>query len=158
AHRAQAVKAARAVKAWHKTIRKELGKEPGLLVEDKKYSLSIHYRETKDRAKAKAKILSVLEMLDPAPDMQPGKCVINLMIEGHAHKGMAVQQLLKTGKYPRALFVGDDITDEDVFRMQDPRIFSIRVGKRKGSLAQAYVESQSEMLRVLRMLVNVYTE
>ncbi|RZA00072.1 MAG: trehalose-phosphatase, partial [Proteobacteria bacterium] len=40
AHRAQAVKAARAVKAWHKTIRKELGKEPGLLVEDKKYSLS----------------------------------------------------------------------------------------------------------------------
>jgi trehalose 6-phosphate phosphatase len=158
AHREKARAAAAAVKAWRKTLKQELAGEAGLLIEDKKYSLTVHYRASRRRAEAEERVLSVAKALRPAAEIQPGKCVVNIMMKGAYHKGHAIRELLKNGKYRRAIFVGDDITDEDVFRLQDPRIFSIRVGKRAGSLAQAYVQSQAEMRRVLRLLLNAYTE
>ena len=158
AHRAKAKLAAAAVRKWRQALRKELGDEPGLLLEDKKYSLTVHYRGARDRDAAEKKILAAIAGLKPRANVEAGKLVANILLPGAYHKGHAIQRLLKTGKYERALFVGDDITDENVFSLQDPRIFSIRVGKRAGSRAQAYVESQAEMRRVLRLLLNVYTQ
>ena len=158
AHKGIAKEAAAAMRAWKKVLAKELAEEPGVVIEDKKYSISLHYRASRRREEALTRILEACDQLEPIARILPGKCVVNLLIPGHPHKGVALQELLKGGKYKRALFAGDDDTDEDVFRMRDPRIFSIRVGKRRGSLAQAYVNTQSEMRRVLRLLLNVYTE
>jgi trehalose 6-phosphate phosphatase len=48
----------------------------------------------------------------------------------------------------KALFAGDDETDEDVFRL-DKNIFSVLVGMRKNSRACYYLRSQQEMIRLL---------
>jgi len=49
--------------------------------------------------------------------------VENLIPRGAPHKGDALLHLLDFSGCGRALFAGDDETDEDVFRLDDPRIF-----------------------------------
>jgi trehalose 6-phosphate phosphatase len=145
--------AARQVSGWKRTLENALAEFPDLVVEDKKYSLTIHYRASGRRASRKRFLLSLAASLRPAPRILPGKCVLNLLVPGHPHKGDALRALLKEGRFRRAIFVGDDDTDEDVFRLRDPRIHSIRIGRRKSSLANAYLRNQAEMERLLQFLL-----
>ena len=156
AHRHLAKEAAQSVKAWKKELAKRLSAEKGAVLEDKKYSLTVHFRASRDRQAAEQRILAACSGLSPEARILPGKCVVNLIIPKHPHKGIALKELMRVAGFERAIFAGDDDTDEDVFRMRDPRILSIRVGKKRGSLAQAYVESQAEMRRVLKMILAAY--
>jgi trehalose 6-phosphate phosphatase len=52
-----------------------------------------------------------------------------------------------------ALYVGDDVTDEDVFALRDARILTVRIGKKKGSSARYFLKRQAELAEVLRLLV-----
>jgi len=53
---------------------------------------------------------------------------------------------------PKGFFVGDDETDEDVFRLDHESIFTVRVGGKTGSLARFcfYLRNQQEIARLLR--------
>lgn len=141
------------VAKWVAALTENLPAIAGTELEDKRYSLTLHYREAKRPAKTRAALLSAAEALKPAPHILPGKKVLNLLTPGHTNKGLALQALLKAHEFEKALFVGDDDTDEDVFRLQDPRIFSLRVGIRRGSLAQAYLKDQKEVAVLLTMLL-----
>lgn len=55
----------------------------------------------------------------------------------------------------RAIFVGDDITDEDVFRLTNPAIVGIRVGRGEESQADYYLQGQHEMIRLLHEMIAV---
>jgi len=55
----------------------------------------------------------------------------------------------------RALFAGDDETDEDLFRLDDPRIFSVCVGLDRPTAARYALEGQQEMALLLRELVTI---
>jgi trehalose-6-phosphatase len=50
------------------------------------------------------------------------------------------------------IYVGDDTTDEDAFKALQDGI-TIRVGEKKESAAQYFVESQTEVVRLLEMLL-----
>jgi len=125
----------------------------GAELENKKYSLTLHYREAKKPAAARRKLLHAASALKPSPEILPGKKVLNLLAPGHSNKGVALQALIKAHGFEKAIFVGDDDTDEDVFRLRDPRIFSVRVGAKKGSAAQAYLKDQGEAEALLSMLL-----
>jgi len=49
----------------------------------------------------------------------------------------------------KSLFVGDDETDEDVFRLKDENIFTVRVGINPLSNALVYIRGQHEIVRLL---------
>jgi trehalose 6-phosphate phosphatase len=51
------------------------------------------------------------------------------------------------------MYIGDDITDEDVFRMRIPEVLSIRVGRKRKSAAEMYLKNQAEVVRLVRRLV-----
>ena len=53
----------------------------------------------------------------------------------------------------RAIFVGDDVTDEDVFRLRNPAVLGIRVGSAPESVAGYYLHGQYEIVRLLREMV-----
>jgi alpha,alpha-trehalase len=93
----------------------------GVLVEDKQYSLSVHYRLV-----APAQVGTVEAAVDAALDRHPrlqkrlGKKVFELRPRLDWDKGKAVRWLLQIIGHGRQgmlpLYIGDDVTDEDAFR------------------------------------------
>jgi len=94
----------------------ELG--PGILVEDKGYSLALHYRLAPEKGAAvlasAAQICAGLP--DEAVEILPGKQVVDVKPAG-IDKGNAVAELMQAppfaGRTP--IFIGDDTTDVPVF-------------------------------------------
>jgi trehalose 6-phosphate phosphatase len=52
-----------------------------------------------------------------------------------------------------ALYVGDDVTDEDVFRLRRNDLLSVRVEPEPGSAAPYFIEHRQEMPALLQALI-----
>lgn len=137
--------------AWRKQL---LGWLPdiadGIVLEDKTYSLSLHYRNAVRRDEAYGRIMDAIWTLVPAPERIPGKFVENIIPQGAPRKGRALLEVMRCLNAPRALFVGDDDTDEDVFCLRYERIFGIRVGAAPSTVAEYYLKEQEEVGVLLR--------
>ncbi|BCA55300.1 putative Trehalose-phosphatase [Nitrospira sp. KM1] len=123
-------------------------------VEDKRYSLTLHFRDAAEPAKVQLAILGLVQQLTPAPRIITGKWSVNLLPPGHATKGSATLALTKQLKRDGLFFVGDDETDESVFSLKTGIIMGVRVGRAAESHAKFYVKHQSEVEEVLRFLVH----
>jgi trehalose 6-phosphate phosphatase len=154
---AEALRQARAIcKAWMRQIQGHAGplfEQIGITVEDKTYSLAIHYRTARRKAATRRAIERLLPLLSPPPRVVPGKAVRNLVPSDAPHKGTALLDLLKHQGCTAALYIGDDETDEDVFRLEDPRLTTVRVGSSRSSHAQFYVKRQREVSGTIVYLV-----
>jgi len=148
-------RARRRCREW-KRVLLQAGLDDGIRVEDKIYSLSIHYRVAADKVGARRRIQDAIGRLSPAPRVVMGKAVVNLVMSNAPHKGMALRTLMKCTGSKQAFYVGDDDTDEDVFGLQDSRIFSVRVGLKNASRADHYIRRQSEIDRLLRILIRCH--
>jgi len=125
----------------------------GVVVENKSYSLSFHYRTVDQRDEARALISRIVAQLSPPPRIVLGKSVVNVMPPTASHKGTALLEYLRRLDCTTALYVGDDETDEDVFALRDHRILTVRIGKKNGSSARYFLKRQSEITEMLRLLV-----
>ena len=114
--------------------------DPAIWLEDKHYSLSLHYLQARDHPQAMAGLSGLFAQLQPVPRIIPGKCIFSLLPAGRGDKGEAVRQLMRFTHLDSALYVGDDVTDEDVFRLPDPGIFSVRVGRSDTSTARWHID------------------
>jgi len=111
------------------------GSFDGVWVEDKTWSLSLHYRQA-----ARAAVPAIVAAADDVAAAQglrvrPGKEVREVRAPVDVDKGTAVVALLDRvgGCGPRATvaYLGDDATDEDAFcalRAAVPRALTVRVG------------------------------
>ncbi len=127
----------------------------GVTVEDKTYSLAIHYRTARWKPAAKHAIRQLLPLLSPAPRVLPGKSVWNLLPPDAPHKGTALLALMTRLGCRAALYIGDDDTDEDVFALPDKRIVTVRIGLKRDSAAQFLLHRRSEITTLLQYLTNV---
>jgi trehalose 6-phosphate phosphatase len=125
----------------------------GVVVENKSYSLSFHYRTVGRRNEARALIARIASELSPPPRIVLGKSVVNVMPPPASHKGTALLEYLRRLDCTMALYVGDDETDEDVFALRDARVLTVRIGKKNGSSARYFLKRQSEITEMLRLLV-----
>jgi trehalose 6-phosphate phosphatase len=131
-----------------------LAHHQGVEIESKTYSLSVHYRRSRQRPKARLAIEHAIAELPFALRTVPGKCVINLLPQQAKTKGAALLTLRKKERADTALFFGDDDTDEDVFRLHDPgRLITVRIGQSAGSAAAYYLRQQAQIDSVLRHLI-----
>jgi len=118
----------------------------GVDVEDKAHSLAVHYRHASDRGRARREIERVLGSLPPVLRILPGKLVYDLVARAAPHKGDALARLRGEADVEAAIYVGDDETDEDVFRLpHDERLLPVRVGQRRASAARYFVRDQREL-------------
>ncbi len=146
-----------ACRAWRTVLDVRL-EEPGELdtgiwIEDKRYSLSVHYRGAVDQEKAAAALSALFEQLDPPPRVVAGKCVFNLLPQGAADKGLAMVQLLQMSGAGSAIYVGDDVTDEDVFRLHRPDLLSVRVEYFADSAAEYFIADHVDIAGLLDELI-----
>ncbi|MEO8738669.1 MAG: trehalose-phosphatase [Casimicrobiaceae bacterium] len=122
---------------------------PGVLLENKQYSLAIHYRHVANADGTRADIERLVLRLSPLPTIVHGKFVINLLPPGAPHKGDALRALLADSGAPYALYVGDDVTDEDVYALGLPNVLSICVAPAEFSKADLHLVAQDEILTLL---------
>jgi trehalose 6-phosphate phosphatase len=96
--------------------------------EEKRLSLSFHYRTADDPAAAETALRVVAERA-AAEGLRArwGRRVLELRPPIDADKGTAVRQLLAGGSLRRALYAGDDTTDLDAFRGLDGLELAVRV-------------------------------
>ncbi len=126
----------------------------GIDVEDKEYSLSVHYRRTRNHRSANMAIRRVIKTMAMPMRVVGGKCVVNVMPADAPTKGDALLALRAKSKADTALYVGDDVTDEDVFQIDEPgRLLSVRVGRSSTSSAPYYLKAQREVDTLLSRLI-----
>jgi trehalose 6-phosphate phosphatase len=143
---------------WMLQIRDDLRWEsldPGLMIEHKPTSICVHYRLLRDRLGAARRIEESLVQLDPAPLVIGGMHGINLLPPGAPTKRAALEALLRIEEKVAAIYIGDDETDEAVFRDAPPEWLTVRVGPEAGSAARFFLRHQSEMTECLHMLVRL---
>lgn len=100
-------------------IRSFAAQHQGLVFEDKGASVALHYRKAPQLARvAQAAVRDAAGPLGEAVEVQDGKMVVELKPAG-CDKGKAIAQFMQeapfAGRTP--VFIGDDVTDEDGFRV-----------------------------------------
>jgi trehalose 6-phosphate phosphatase len=128
----------------------------GIIVEDKGYSLALHYRLAPDKGEvvrtAAAKICSSVK--DVSIELLPGKLVLEVKQTGFT-KATAVRELMSCPPFAqrRPIFIGDDVTDFGVFEiLPDFDGIGIIVGRRDVPGANAYFERPADVRRWLEQI------
>jgi trehalose 6-phosphate phosphatase len=130
---------------------------PGILLEDKGYSLALHYRLAPHAEKAiYAAVALIRADLPNAPiEVLPGKCVCEIKHSGFT-KATGVHELMthEPFKGRRPLFIGDDVTDESVFAiMPDLDGLAFSVGRRAQGVA-GHFDSPDDVRQFLAHLLD----
>jgi trehalose 6-phosphate phosphatase len=138
----------------HPALETALEGVAGIDIENKRYSLAVHYRRAREKPKAREAIRRAVAGLPVPMRVIPGKLVINVVPEAAPSKGDALVALRDRTEADIAMYVGDDVTDEDVFRLDQPgRLFTVRVGRSRTSAARYYLRQQQEIDTLLAHLV-----
>lgn len=109
-----------ALESAHADLSARLRAVDGVIIENKKYSLSVHYRLVRESS-VRAIDQALDEVLGKYPALRrtAGKKVFEVRPRLDWHKGEAVRSILRMLGFDAAaavaLYVGDDTTDEDAF-------------------------------------------
>jgi trehalose 6-phosphate phosphatase len=141
------------VQDWVRRLGVSLASCPGVVIEDKTYSVTVHYRHSHRPGRALAAIRQAVRGLREARSLG-GKYAVSLVPRGAPTKGAALERARRLFVCDTAIYVGDDQTDEDVFAgARADRLLTIRVGARRDSRALYYVRNQQEIDELLRTLL-----
>lgn len=140
---------------WRSRLADDLFYLPGVEIEHKGETLSIHYRKAPDREQALRVVHAALAQLEPAPRVIGGKCVVNLLPKEAATKGEALVAAMAKLGTPRAVYFGDDLTDEEVFRQQGIDLFGIHIGAGDETAAPYHLNAQSDVLGLLHSMAGI---
>lgn len=129
----------------------------GALLEEKPHGGALHYRNVAEgrRAEAESAARAAAEGLERVV-VRPGKMVVEVSLST-ANKGVAVRQLRYGSGATGVLYIGDDVTDEDAFRVLGESDLGVSVGEPRAG-AHAEVSSPEQALELLRRLVELRSE
>lgn len=141
-------------------LEKAVGGISGARLEDKKFSISLHYRSVREKD-----LPLIFKSFDEVSkpfvrknilSVQRGKKVLELVPSAEWDKGFAALWLLQRlgeGFYP--IYIGDDLTDETAFKALRKKGFTLKVGKSEKTSARYYVENTGDVKRLLGRIVNL---
>lgn len=143
----------REVGRWQPLLEKRLSTLRGVRIEDKVFSVAVHYRQSREKRRVRAAILEAIKDLGDVRVIG-GTQVVNILPKAAPHKGIALERERKRLGCEAAIYVGDDDTDEDVFAHDQPaRLLTIRVGAKAGSAASYFIRRQADVDELLRALI-----
>lgn len=141
---------------------------PGIFIEDKTFSVSVHYRQVPEEKVAQANMLLLKEIGSYLSQsrlvLTEGKKVWEIRPPAQWDKGHTVlwlfgRLLANTGKRALPVYLGDDVTDEDAFRALRHRGITVKVTEdpRENSAAEYFLRSPDEVSEFLGRLIKVKT-
>ena len=149
-----------------KNLSNDLSSIPGILIEDKRYTIAIHYRRVPARYLDRVKkvldqnILPHIKMIK----VKTGKKVYEIQPPLSWDKGKTVSWLLRNKMWlsherKRAVvYIGDDTTDEDAFKTLKKTGITVIVGRRGKTNARYYLGQCKDVVTFLERLMHHYTQ
>ncbi|MBU1148049.1 MAG: trehalose-phosphatase [Candidatus Omnitrophica bacterium] len=140
------------------SLKKALTHIKGARVEDKGCTLSVHFRLVKPSQRMLVKkifnSITAPYVLSGRFKTSAGKMVLELRPGIEWDKGKAVLYLLKRYKRALPIYTGDDVTDEDAFRVIKKKGMSVFVGTGKKKTGAAYFLKNTRDIKkfIVRML------
>ena len=123
---------------------------PDARLEVKPASVAVHVRQVADREAAAALLADATRLVDSSLTLKPGKDVLEITLTD-ADKGTALRRLVTELGVSAAMYLGDDVTDEDGFRALHPDGLTVKIGD--GATAARYrVADTAGALALLRRL------
>ena len=145
--------ALRAVRAWRRALHERLASIDGVWIEDKRFSLTIHFRGAANARRSMRPVLRAAQSL-PGARLVEGHYGINVLPIDAPHKGTAVRALSRRARSQSILYVGDDCSDELVFASREAfDLVAVRVGRSRSSQAAYYLRDQEEIDDLLSALI-----
>ncbi|MFB9863682.1 bifunctional alpha,alpha-trehalose-phosphate synthase (UDP-forming)/trehalose-phosphatase [Rufibacter immobilis] len=144
--------------AWKQEIKPILelhvSRTPGSFIEEKDFSLVWHYRKV-DRtlAELRARELSNYLLFIAANinlQVMEGDKIVEVK-NSEVNKGVGSTRWLEQHAHDFILCIGDDRTDEDMFRVMPEDAFTIKVGSER-SLARFNLENSKQVRKLLKSL------
>ncbi len=135
----------------------------GILIQNKGLSLSVHYRLVSNKNIRMVKSIfyeaTALNLRQNEIRVRLGKMLFEAYPPVKWDKGKAVLWLLHNISFSDnaqafPIYIGDDVTDEDAFRVLENSGLTVFVGKPKKTDAQYYVKNTDEVFGFLKMLSN----
>jgi trehalose 6-phosphate phosphatase len=141
-------------------LQQAIGDIPGVLIERKRFVIAVHFRLVQADAVDRVRMVAADTVRRAASQLRLtcGKCVVELRPCLDWDKGQAVAWLLDrpaAAEQPFALYIGDDETDEDAFRMMR-RLGGVGICVGSGSRptsAQYHLDSPAQVEALLTALV-----
>jgi len=144
---------------------KELSAIKGVFIEDKGFSLSVHYRQVDKKYISKVKnivygAILLYEVRENAK-VKDGKMVVEIRPPIEWGKGKVVLWLLARQKFELSgkkqkilpVYIGDDTTDEDAFKALKDKGLAIFVGHPKKSEDTYYLNDTNEVGEFLHIVL-----
>lgn len=130
--------------------------KPGVVVEDKHYSMALHYRQVPHLGHEVRDEVSAVCARFPqtAIEILPGKSVVEVK-QPSFNKGTAVRELMQHAPFKgrRPIFIGDDVTDEAAFAvMPEFNGIGFSVGREMQGIAGMF-ETPSDVRRWIAEMV-----
>ncbi|MEW6215593.1 MAG: trehalose-phosphatase [Nitrospirota bacterium] len=141
-------------------LQKKIVNIEGAWLEDKKFTVSLHFRSVKkkDILSTKKEFYRIVTQFSENKSLSilKGKKVLELVPDTSWNKGVAalwILQRLKDKCLP--IYIGDDWTDETAFKTLRTRGVTIRIGKSKKTSANYYLKGYREVSRLLQQIQEI---
>ena len=146
-------------------LEEKLSSIKGAILEDKGLSLSIHFRMVNKKQIPQVKAIvhecAIPYLVRSKIKIKSGKMVLEIRLPLEWDKGKVVLWLLARQKFAMSerplipIYIGDDKTDEDAFKVLKNRGLTIFVGKPKPSYAQYYLKDTREVTQFLKRILDL---
>jgi trehalose 6-phosphate phosphatase len=143
------------------TLGPTLAQLDGIILENKQWTLSIHYRLADDAVVPRLRTLVAEAAARNGLLVTQGKRVLEIRPPANVDKGTAIRRLAeRLGAFAAdasVLFAGDDVTDEDAFQMlraEFPRAVTIHVGDNPNTAAEFTLATPEEMRALLERIAH----
>lgn len=143
-------------------LKEKLSGIKGVFIEDKDISLAVHFRLADQKQVPFIKTifheLTIVSSVKNKIKVKSGKKVLEVRPPVQWDKGKVVLWLLarqifalKKGNI-LPVYIGDDVTDEDAFKVLKGKGLTVFVGKPGNSKADYYLKNSKEVIRFLRLI------
>jgi len=146
-------------------LENNFSKVKGVFVEDKKFSLALHFRLADRKQVPFIKTVFhesvILYLVRNKIKIRPGKKIIEVIPPVRWDKGkivlwlLARQEALSKNNGIVPIYIGDDATDEDAFKALKNRGLTIFVGHTDSSLAKYYVKDVEGVHNFLKFILGI---
>jgi trehalose-phosphatase len=147
-----------ALQEWSTALTTRLQPIPGVWVEDKGLSLSVHYGQAAeaDLEEVRRVVNSVLAGSNHPPQLTQGEKAFEIRPRLYWNKGAASLWMCEQLGHGDALivYIGSDVTDEEAFKSLTDHL-TVRVGPPAETAAQFHLENPAEVEEFLRWLTSL---
>lgn len=141
-------------------LNSKLSSIDGVIIEKKKFSAAVHYRlANKEKLPFIRKEVDAILEKETSLRLMKGKKVFELLPEIDWDKGKALMWIMKalniSWETHNIIYIGDDTTDENAFRILRARGTGILVStKPKASFSDFFVNSTDEVKKLFKKVIN----